>query len=482
MIAARFPSRAQAWWLVTIGAALACQPASRPESQMQAQASARDVAPAPSAALTLPAGRRTVLTDAVARVAPAVVTVQTEVIERAPVDPFEYFFGGRSGGNRSRAGIGSGFITRADGIIVTNAHVVAGASRISVALKDGTTYPATLVGADEANDLAVLRIAAKNLPVAPLGKSDGLVVGEWAIAIGNPYGFLLGNTEPSVTVGVVSGTGRNLVSGADEGAGVYVDMIQTDASINPGNSGGPLVNAAGEVVGVNSSIYTPSGGSIGLGFAIPINRAKRVADDLIDHGSVRRPWVGIKAVLPDGSSATRAQLAAGVVIRSVTPGSPAAKGGLRAGDVLTRSGGRVLRNPYDWDAVLLEARPGEQLAVRYKRDGAEATATLTVADLPEVSAPKVQVLKELELVTLTAAIRAERGIRAARGAVVYQVSQRVQEELGLQPGDVIVQVNRTPVEDAAAVQRALQSTGGRQMFRLFFERAGQVYTTDFLIQ
>ncbi|MFN9578081.1 MAG: S1C family serine protease, partial [Gemmatimonadota bacterium] len=239
--------------MLGVATALACQPGGMQDDAMQAQrpaAEARGIAP--SAALALPTSRRTVLTDAVARVAPAVVTVQTEVIERAPVDPFEFFFGGRGGGNRSRAGIGSGFHPRAEGFCVTNAHGVAGATRISVALRDGTTYPATLVGADEQNDLAVLRIKATNLPVAPLGRSDGLVVGEWAIAIGNPYGFLLGNTEPSVTVGVVSGVGRNLVSGADEGAGVYVDMIRSDASINPGKSGGPLVNAGGEVVGVNS--------------------------------------------------------------------------------------------------------------------------------------------------------------------------------------------------------------------------------------
>jgi serine protease Do len=468
--------------MLGILAALACQPGGQDDA-MQAQRPAEQ-APAvtPSAAMALPTSRRTVLTDAVARVSPAVVTVQTEAIERAPVDPFEFFFGGRGGGSRSRAGIGSGFITQGNGIIVTNAHVVAGATRISVALRDGTTYPATLVGADEANDLAVLRIKATGLPVAPLGRSDALVVGEWAIAIGNPYGFLLGNTEPSVTVGVISGTGRNLVSGTEDGAGVYVDMIQTDASINPGNSGGPLVNAAGEVIGVNSSIYTPSGGSIGLGFAIPINRARRVTDDLLEHGTVRRPWVGIKAVLPEAGSATRAALAAGVVVKTVTPGSPAAKAGLEAGDVLVKAGNRTLRNPYDWDAILLETRPGEALQVMYRRAGRDASVSLRVSDLPEVSAPKVQVLKELELVTLTPAIRTERGIRAARGAVVYTLSQRVQDELGLAPGDVIVQVNRTPIEDAAAVARVLGAGGGRQAFRLFFERAGQVYTTDFVIQ
>jgi serine protease Do len=468
-------------------ATLACSPGGQPAADFQAQ---QTQSPPPVAvaapraelpAAQLAESRRTALTEAVRAVAPAVVTVQTEVLERAPVDPFELFFGGRSG-NRTRAGIGSGFIVRADGVIVTNAHVVAGATKIAVALRDGTTYPAELVGADEANDLAVLRIAARDLPVATLGRSDDLLVGEWAVAIGNPYGFLLGNTEPSVTVGVISGVGRNLVGGGEEG-GVYVDMIRTDASINPGNSGGPLVNAAGQVIGVNSSIYTPSGGSIGLGFAIPINRVRRVTDDLLEHGQVRRPWIGIKPELPaTNQGLSRAQLAAGVTVAAVTPGSPADKAGLRVGDVLLRTRERPLRNPFDWEAVLLETRPGETLPLTVRRDGRERSVSVTVADLPEVSAPKVQVLRELELVTLTPAIRAERGIRAARGAVVYRASDRIRDELGLQPGDVVVQINRTRIETAADVSRVLEAAGGRRGYRLFFERGGRVYTTDFIVQ
>src|ERR1700730_2409265 len=266
------------------------------------------------------ASRRTAITEAVARVAPSVVTVQTEVVERVPADVFEQFFGGRSG-QRAAAGLGSGFIVRPDGAVVTNAHVVAGATRISVAMKDGTTYPARLIGIDETNDLAVLKIDAKNLPVAPLGSSSNCLIGEWAIAIGNPYGFILANSEPSVTVGVVSGTGRNLAA-QSEGAGVYVDMIQTDASINPGNSGGPLVNAAGEVIGVNSSIFSPNGGSVGIGFAIPINRARRVAEDLLAHGVVRHPWIGMQ---PEMSRTPGATGNTGVVVASVVPGSPAAR-------------------------------------------------------------------------------------------------------------------------------------------------------------
>ena len=425
------------------------------------------------------ASRRTAITQAVDRVAPAVVTVQTETVQRVPADPFEAFFGGQSG-ERVGAGIGSGFITRSDGVIVTNAHVVSGATRVSVAMRDGTTYPARVLGVDETNDLAVLRIDATNLPTAPLGDSRSLLVGEWAVAIGNPFGFLLGNTEPSVTAGVVSAVGRNLV-GRGAGSGVYVDMIQTDASINPGNSGGPLINAAGEVVGVNSSIYSPSGGSIGLGFAIPINRARRVAEDLLERGSVRSPWVGIQ-LRPSQGGSGRENLLAGAVVANVAPGSPAAAAGIRPGDVLVRSRERALRNHYDWEAEQLDFRVGERVPLRLKRGGGEVALTVVVADRPEVSAPKVAVLKEIELTTVTPAIRVERGIQSPRGALVYRVSPRVGNEIGVQTGDVIIQVNRAPVTSAEDAARAIDAYGGRGPIRLYIERGRQLFTTDFVVR
>jgi serine protease Do len=459
--------------VLTCLAAIACQGAS---SASSAQSSASS--PPMEATTTAVSGsRRTAITEAVSRVAPAVVTVQTEVVERVPADVFEQFFGGRSG-TRAAAGLGSGFIIRPDGAIVTNAHVVAGATRISVAMRDGTTYPARLVGIDETNDLAVLKIDARNLPVAPLGNSSNLLIGEWAIAIGNPYGFILANTEPSVTVGVVSGTGRNLAA-QSEGSGVYVDMIQTDASINPGNSGGPLVNAAGEVIGVNSSIFSPSGGSVGIGFAIPINRARRVAEDLLAHGVVRRPWVGIQPLL-SRPQAGRAPTA-GVVVASVVPGSPAEKSGIRAGDVIVRSRDRALKNPYDWYAELLELRVGESDTIVVKRGTREMPVTVGVVDLPDVNAPRVTVLREIELITLTAPIRAQYQIQSRQGALVNRVSDRVQQQIGLQQGDVIVQINRAPITRAEDVNRILTSNG-RGILQMYFERGGQIYATEFSLQ
>ena len=461
---------------VAMGLALSagCRGASPADSSAQTVSGAATTAPQ-----SVSASRRTAITEAVARVAPSVVTVQTEVVERVPVDPFDWMMG-RQSGERIGAGLGSGFITDAKGTIITNAHVVTGASRVSVAMRDGKTFPAKVLGVDEQNDLAVLKIDAANLPVAPLGNSDDIIIGEWAIAIGNPYGFLLGNTEPSVTAGVVSATGRNLI-GQAEGGGAYVDMIQTDASINPGNSGGPLVNADGSVIGVNASIYSPSGGSIGLGFAIPINRAKRVSEDLIAHGRLRQPWIGVK-VVPPNTNNPREALNAGVTVNAVVPGSPAARAGIQPGDQLARAGTRTLKNTFDWEAERLDLRVGDRVPIVIRRGGREQTVNVEVADLPEVSAPKVAVLQELELVSLTPAIRAERGIRSARGAVVYNVSDRVSNDIGIQRGDVIVQINRLAIGSANDVQKAIETYAGRSAMRIVYERAGRVYYTDVMIQ
>jgi serine protease Do len=337
-----------------------------------------------------------------------------------------------------------------------------------------------VIGIDETNDLAVVKIGAKDLPVAPLGTSSDLLVGEWSIAIGNPFGFVLGNSEPSVSVGVVSAVGRNL-AGRGDGGGVYVDMIQTDAAINPGNSGGPLVNAMGEVIGVNSSIYSPSGGSVGLGFAIPIDRTKRIVEDLLEHGSVRQPWVGLRLQASQAQSAREAA-SAGAIVGRVVPGSPAERAGIRVGDQIVRAGTRVVRNPFDWEARLLDVRVGESMPVVVRRSGREISATLTAAVAPEVSAPKVTVLTDLQLVSVTDAIRQERGIASSAGALVYKVSDRISDVIGIQPGDVIVQVGRSRVGSAEAASAAIERDGSRGPVVLVFERGRQLLQTSFSLR
>jgi serine protease Do len=422
--------------------------------------------------------RRTAITRAVERVAPAVVTIQTEQVERVQADPFFEWFYGRSATERVVPGIGSGFIVRSDGVIVTNAHVIANAQRINVMMRDGRVSPATRMGADETNDIAVLKIEGEDLPVAALGNSNATLIGEWAIAIGNPYGFVFGNSEPTVTTGVISGIGRNLIA-RGEGPTAYFDMIQTDASINPGNSGGPLVNADGEVIGVNSSIYSPSGGSVGIGFAIPINRVRRIVEDLVAHGAVRRPWIGVRLQYPRSAN-VRDAITSGAVVATVTPGSPAARASLRPGDVILRAGTRTIRNAFDWEAILLDLRVGEQVALRVRRGSREFDTTVRVEDLPEVSAPRVQVLRDLELATVTAAIRAERGIRSPNGALIVEAGDANARELGIEPGDVIVQINQTRVASAQQAAQAIEYYGSRGVIRMILERGGQYFSVDFV--
>ena len=414
--------------------------------------------------------RRTAITSAVAAVAPSVVTVQTTMIQQVNPDVISQMFGARPT-TRITPGLGTGFIVRNDGVIVTNAHVIAGADSISVMLRDGKIYPAKRLGADETNDVAVIKIDAEQLPVVKIGNSSSLVVGEWSIAIGNPYGFLLGNSEPSVTAGVIGGIGRNLIERGD-GPQQYYDMIQTDASINPGNSGGPLANADGEVIGVNSSIYSNSGGSVGLGFAIPINRVMRVVDDLLTHGAVRRPWVGVQ--FQQLSRNPRDLIGAGAIVANVVPESPAAAAGIQRGDVVTQLGARRINNPYDWDGALLDLRVGETAQIGIRRGSRSMTVSATIKDLPDVAASKVEVLQEIELVTVTPAIQAQRQLAVASGALVFNISRRVSEPTGLQPGDVIVWINQAEIRTANEAKRALDYYS-RGAIEMIFVRGRTTY-------
>jgi len=446
-------------------------------------AAARDAAPLEHAAAvqqtqSVTASRKSAIVTAAQRVAPSVVSVNVVRRERQRAgDPFSLFFVPR-GYERTVQGLGSGFVVTPDGLIITNQHVVEGAEQIVVTTSDGSDYPAELLGEDPVTDVAALRIQADGLHPAPLGSSTDLLIGEWVVAIGNPYGYLLGNTEPTVTAGVVSGIGRNLLPSPDQ-PGIYVGMIQTDAPINPGNSGGPLVNADGEVIGVNSSIFSSSGGSVGIGFAIPIERALRVAHQLADSHAVRRAWVGLAVTGAEGMRQWKER--GGLAVIGVTPGSPAESAGLSAGDVLVRAGTRPLRTFLDWEAVKLDASPGDTVALEVKGSRGNRVVRLAVENLPTERAEKIDVMGGIRLISVTPAVRQERGIQSEKGALVYELSERTQRITGLRPGDVIRQINRSVIEAADDVDPAFETARGRGV-RVFVERGGRISYVEFYIR
>jgi serine protease Do len=449
----------------------ACSGEAKSPELIEPLAAQRTARPEPDA---ITASRRTAIVEASQRVSAAVVSITvTSRRQTAPQTPFDFFFLPPS--PREQQSFGTGFIIQSDGVILTNQHVVSGAERIIVTLPDGTDVPANVLGEDAVTDIAVIKIERKSLPVAGTGKSTDLMIGEWVVALGNPFAYLLGNAEPTVTAGVVSAVHRNILPGRDQ-SGLYLDMIQTDAAINQGNSGGPLANALGEVVGVNSSILSSSGGSIGLGFAIPIERALRVADEILKHGSVRRAWTGIDVAGPENLAEWKSQ--GGALVSNVVQQGPADVGGVKRGDVLTRANDRVLRNYLDWEAVKLDLQVGDPVRLVVRRDGRERPVTLKTGDLPTTAAMKVTVLKDLELVTLTAQVRAERSVGSEQGALIFSISKSLSQATGLVEGDVIVGMNRKRITSADDVREVIETLRSRQPLRVFLERGGQIVYTD----
>lgn len=425
--------------------------------------------------------RSTALVRAADRVAPAVVSVN--VLRQEQIRPRTFWEEAFLGPSRSRqsTGYGSGIIFHPggdlpageEGYILTNDHVVRGAQQIRVTLPDGRDFEARLMGTDGLTDVAVLKVEAEDLPVAPLGTSQGLLIGEWAMAIGNPFAYLLSNSEPTVTAGVISAIGRHIIPSSQD-QGIYLGMIQTDASINPGNSGGPLVNGLGEVIGVNTSIFSRSGGSEGLGFAIPIDRALRVAEDLIQFGEVRRAWTGVEvdAVEADVWGRTR-----GVRVASVAPGSPAAEAGLSQGDRLVRANGKHLGTPLDFEAVLMDAKAGDGVEVVV--EGGRRPLTLVTEALPTSRAERVEILQDLEVVTVTPEIQAEQNLGPVTGALITGISPNLSRTLGMARGDVILQINNTRIQTGEDAARAIRDLPGGALVRIYFQRRGYTYFREF---
>jgi serine protease Do len=344
-----------------------------------------------SAAEQISSSRRSAIVSAAQRVSPAVVSVSVVTARVVRTDPFgglfrdefwERFYPPTEYRERI-PGLGSGVIVDPAGLVLTNEHVIRDAEEITVTLTDGRQLQAKLLGSSSIYDIAVLQVKGERLPVAPLGDSDRLVVGEWAIAIGSPFGYLLNDTQPTVTAGVVSATRRDIKSEVSE-TGVYKDMIQTDAAINPGNSGGPLANGDGEVIGINTFIFTQSGGSIGLGFAIPINLARRMMVEIQKHGRVRAAWPGmqVQQVTPYLAKRLGFPQPGGLVVTRVEAGGPAEKAGVKVGDRLRLVNGRVINTIEDAQRGIYGAGVGDRLRLRVQRGNEQLDLSLVLGEVP----------------------------------------------------------------------------------------------------
>jgi len=407
------------------------------------------------------------------QVMPAVVNINTTktVAPRNPArpDPFEEFFGQdfweRFGGGgrfpRRQRSLGSGFVIDGAGYIVTNRHVVLGADDIEIQFADGQEYQATLVGADAKTDLALLKIAPKDdLPTVPLGDSDGLQIGDWVIAVGNPFGL-----EHTVTAGIVSARDRVI------GAGPYDDFIQTDASINPGNSGGPLFDQRGRVVGIATAIFSRTGGNIGIGFAIPINLARAVVDQLREHGTVVRGWlgVGIQPLRPDLREALGLGEQEGALVADVFEDGPAAQAGLARGDVVIAMDGKPVVEPGAMSRAIAMTPPGTRVTLTVVRDGRERRIVVTVGRQPDEPGAEEEragggggggdVLADLgiALETLSDGARRQLGLpEDVEGVLVAGVARGGPgDEAGLRPGDVLLQVGGKDVAAPKAAREAI---------------------------
>lgn len=368
---------------------------------------------------------------------------------------------------RPTQSLGSGVIISADGFVVTNNHVVEMADVVTVKLTDESEYQAEVIGTDPKNDLALLKIdAGRTLPFAKLGDSDALRVGEWVVAIGNPFG--LGGT---VTAGIISARGRHI------GQGPYDDFLQTDAAINPGNSGGPLFDMDGNVVGINTAIFTRSGGSNGIGFAIPSNTAKTIVEQIKEYGRPIRGWLGVKiqTVTPDMADALGIEKGKGALVTQVLDASPAQRAGLKTGDLILEFNGRDIQKMVELPKFVAETPVGKTVPINIYRDGEYLVLQASIDELVEEGAepvlPKDPQFTEtlgMNLMDLTDTLRAKFGIDSGqKGVLAFDVAAgSPASRAGILPGDVIVRVNRATVNSAAAAKKAIAADKGKSVLLL----------------
>ncbi len=423
-----------------------------------------------STAVSLPVQTLPDFVALAAKLSPAVVNISTEQSAAEADDPLAQPFG-RFGqpfgddGPTNPQSLGSGFIINKSGYIVTNAHVVEGSHRILVTLKDGRQFPARLIGRDAKTDIALIKISANDdLPIAPLGDSDQVQVGQWVIAIGNPFGF-----DHSVTAGIVSAKGRFI-------PGNYDAFIQTDASINPGNSGGPLINLAGAVVGVNSAIYTRSGANMGIGFAIPVNLVKEELPQLSANGKVVRGWLGIYIQQVSPEVARRARMAQphGALVTEVLADSPAAGAGLRRGDIIVEFNHHPVGDSQELPLLVGTVPIGRTVRIKILRKGLTLDLPITVVRSDEERIARASLQEEavgLELEDLTPGLRQELNLSDPQGVLVAAIRPgSAAEAAGLHVHDLILEVNRRPVSGLASYARALNSGASGKIDLLLVRR------------
>ncbi|RJP33406.1 MAG: DegQ family serine endoprotease [Candidatus Omnitrophota bacterium] len=388
-------------------------------------------------------------------------------------DLFERFFGRprsdqnpRSPRKQLQKGQGSGFIISADGYILTNNHVVGEANKIKVKLNDNRDFEAKLIGADPRSEVAVIKIEATDLPALTLGDSDNMEVGEWVIAIGNPFGL-----SHTVTTGVVSAKGRSSVGIAD-----YEDFIQTDAAINPGNSGGPLLNLEGQVIGINTAIISRSGGYMGIGFAIPSNMVKSIFDQIVKTGSVTRGYLGIliQPLSRDLAKSFKLDITEGVLVSDVMKDSPAEKGGLKSGDVIIEMDGKAVAEVGPFRNTVSLLAPGTVVKLKVIRDGSEKNIDMTIGKLPdeegeaaESAQPDILEKLGLSVQTLTEEIAQRAGYEGETGVIVTQVERGSEaDNEGLRPGTLIQQVDSKDVKDVNEFNKAMKDASGEESILL----------------